>query len=60
MRTQTKLHYSDESEAHASLYFGVRIDSSLFVTLRLPAEPARKQAASNAIKGDDDEQHQSR
>src|SRR5204862_3218377 len=33
MRTQTERDYLHESEAHAPLYFGVQIDSSLFVTL---------------------------
>jgi len=33
MRTQTERDYLSESEAHAPLYFGVQIDSSLFVTL---------------------------
>jgi hypothetical protein len=33
MRTQTERDYLSESEANAPLYFGVQIDSSLFVTL---------------------------
>jgi len=33
MRTQTERDYLSESEADAPLYFGVQIDSSLFVTL---------------------------
>lgn len=34
MRTQTEFDYLAETEAQAPLYFGVRIDSSFFVTAR--------------------------